>query len=827
MMSSRLPHSSAHRFTAARLLAVALAGTLAACVSGEANNGLADRFPPTISLSAGTVSDSQMTFNVGATDNLGLLNVDAVAGAPGISAICDTTFNTAVTSFTRLCTISIPSTVPLGTTVTVLAQSVDGNHNLSPVDTLLMVTGGGSPAIVVLTQPKVTPRDTVPVGFTSAISISGRARAGVLVLGWQITGVFPGTVRDSVVYSSPLKDSLSLDTAQDYTGATPGLGTMTPFMYDSLGRLYVGPAVQFQVVASAGSNTRPVVNFGITKRVEVTDTVHVTATDRAGVAVMGYVIRQMPPNQNTIISRDSVIIAGNVSTSVKTFTMALPITTFPTQVLVEAFATNKNGAQDSARIPVGNTGVIRTDTVTVVAGLTRPLPNGGAVADGIYHAPTNRIYLSNIENNTIEIFNLGDSSFKTPIPVGSRPWGVAIRPADHTGAETDTLIVANSGGTLISFVDVTTGNEHEVYRYALPNLIFFTVTSAVLPNGVLVQHRKQHDFSDRPQFVAATCTGVGAGACVDLRVGYTTTPTAGQTLPFTNQGTIRYEDITQRQSHFFFEQAIGQSDLATIDTIVVERLAAGGYGTDSTLVPFVQGPFITGVDTSFFAVTTNTPLIGFRDTTFTRNSGNFQRAVFGEGGRVGTVSGQPNARAMTYDVNPGMVTSFTSKGHTYTAAANGFIPVFDGGISRPVDVSDFVANTSTSVSGVAINFDGATSDVRADSTYLFDLGLRLQGLLQTSAGNSGADFHPLNFGVPRPGLTGGTQMMFTASSSPEIQVWNTNTYQLCLSVPTRDPVIGPIKSALVAGGATMIVGATQYGVVVVTIPQAQMTAACP
>jgi hypothetical protein len=58
-------------------------------------------------------------------------------------------------------------------------------------------------------------------------------------------------------------------------------------------------------------------------------------------------------------------------------------------------------------------------------------------------------------------------------------------------------------------------------------------------------------------------------------------------------------------------------------------------------------------------------------------------------------------------------------------------------------------------------------------------------------------------------------------------VWNTNTYQLCLSVPTRDPVIGPIKSAALAGGNTMLVGATQFGVVVVTIPNAQMTAACP
>jgi hypothetical protein len=748
MMSSL--HSPTHgsgRFRAARHLAAALAVLMAACVSSETSSGLSDKNAPTISLSAGTLTDSLMTFNVSATDNLGLLHVDAVAGAPGISTVCDTTFNTAVTSFTRLCSIVVPATVPVGTTVTVLAQSVDGNHNLSPVDTLLLVTGGGTPAQVVLTFPRVNPRDTVPVGFTSAVSISGRARAGVHVLGWQIDNAFAtGPFRDSVVYATPMKDTIALDTSQSYAGATPGLATMTPFMYDSLGRLYVGPPVQFQIVATAGNNTIPVVNFGITKRVEVTDTVHVTATDRAGVAYMGYVVRQMPPNDAIIIARDSIAVAANTSTAVHTFTMALPIVTFPTTVLVEAFATNATGRQDSARIPVGNTGFIRHDTITVVAGLTRPLPNGGAVADGIYHTPTNRIYLTNIEKNQLEVFNLGDSSFKTPIPVGSRPWGIAARPADHTGAMTDTLIVANSGGTLLSFVDVNLATAHEVYRYALPNLIFFTVTSVALSNGVLVEHRKQHDFSDRPQYVAATCTGAGV-ACADLEVAYTTTPTQGQTLPFTNQGTIRWENITQRSSHFFFEQAVGQSDAANIDTIVVERYQAQGYGSDSTLVPFIQGPFITGPDTSYFSVTTNTPLIGFRDTTFTRNSGNFTRAVFGEGGRVGTTSGQPNARAMTLDATQGMVPSFTSKGHTYTTA-DGFLPVFDDGVSRPVDVSDFIANTSTSVSSVAINFDGATSSVRADSTALFDITLRLQGLLQTSQGNSGVDFHPGNFGVP-------------------------------------------------------------------------------
>jgi len=813
------------RTRALRFTVVAVAVALAACVNSESSGGPGDHFAPSVSLAAGTSSDSVLTFTISAADNLGLLTVEAAAAGPGLSSFCDTTFHSAVTSFSMNCTIGVPSGTPIGTTVTIVGQSVDGNHNISPVDTLIMVTGGGTPSQVRITQP-LDLRDTVAIGFSTALSILGQSQRKVHIIGWTVTGAL--NFVDSVIFNSPLKDSISVDTSLSFVAASVGTATVTPFMYDSLGTVYTGNPVRVVVVSSAGAGTIPVVNFGITKRVEVTDTIHVTATDRAGVAWLGYVIRQMPPS-NLIITRDSIQIIGNFTTAVKTFTMALPIVNFPTLVQVEAFARNQNGITDSARIPVGNTGYIRKDTVTVVAGLTRPLPNGGAVADGIYHPPTNRLYLTNIARNELEVFDLSDSTFHAPIPVGSRPWGIAARPLDHgapgvPGTMSDTLIVANSGATLLSFVDVNPATAHEVYRYALPNIIFHTCTSAVLGNGQLVEHCTVHDFSDRPQYIAAAC--IGAGPCGDLYVAYTTTPTAAQATPFTNKGTIRWENITRTSSHFFFEQAIGQGDAVTVDTILIERFQSSGFGSDSTLVPFVQGPFITGADTSFFSITTNTPIVGFRDTTFARNSGSFARAAFGEGGAIAGQSGVPNARAMSYDVNVGMVPQFCDKGHCYNSGA-GFLPVIDGGVSRPGDVSDFVVNTATSVTGIAINLDGSTIGIRADSTYLVNTQLRLMGLLQTSGGNVGLDFHPLNSGLPSPGPTGGTQMMFTSSANPEILVFNTNYFQQCLSIPTRDPIIGPIKSALVGGGATMLVGATQFGVVVVTIPQAQMTAACP
>ncbi len=69
--------------------------------------------------------------------------------------------------------INVPPTVPIGTQVTILGQSVDGAHNISRVDTLLMVTGGGSPSIVRFTAPRTG--DSAVIGSGIAMSISGKS----------------------------------------------------------------------------------------------------------------------------------------------------------------------------------------------------------------------------------------------------------------------------------------------------------------------------------------------------------------------------------------------------------------------------------------------------------------------------------------------------------------------------------------------------------------------------------------------------------------------------------------------------------------------------
>ena len=809
--SARL--SPARRFRAAAF-GLTVVAAIGACGEGSGSTcATCDTGRPVVSLTETSTTDSSLSFTTHATDNLGLLTVHARVSTAGLSGGFDTTFTTAVTSVDIPFTLQIPSTIPSGTQIVVVATAMDGAHNAAHPDTLLVHTGAGGPTAVLVTNPHST--DTAVVGFSLAVAISGKSSTKVKTLGFIASGVFATPFRDSTIFSSPLLDSIALDTALSLVGASTGTLTITPFMIDSLGRQTLGAPVSLFVTNVIPTNTIPVVDFSIAPRIESRDTIHVEARDRSGLTWVGYEVRNLPSGA-FFFSADSVAVPASTSSFTHTFRMNLPITSFPTSLQVQAFARNAN-ARDYARTPVGNGGVIRTDTVVVVAGLTTPLAAGGLVADALYHPPTNSIYLSNIERNELDVFNLNDSTFHTPIQVGSRPWGLAAWPRDRDGNMGDTLLVANSGGTLISYVNTNT--QREVFRYPLPVLLAQTVTSTTGSNGLISETITDYFFSDRPQYLATTCQGAltPGTPCGDVVLVYTTTPTAGQSTPFTNDGTVRWENLQTHQSHFFFEQAMGQS-ADTKDTLQVQRVAAQGIGATGAIVPFRQGPFVTGTDTSFYSVVVKIPALAFRDTTFTRNSGNFRRAVLGEGGAVGGTGTQPNSRAMLYDVTQGLIGSFTDKGHTYALP----VPTIDAGVSGSFLVTDFIANTSTPVTGAAINFDGELAAVRADSTYLFDNSLRLQGLLQTSSGNAGIDFHPQNAGIPAPGPSGGTHLFFAASSLPQVEVYNTNFYARCLVVPTRDPVVGPIKSAPIGFGNVVIVGATAHGVVILTVTAAQL-----
>ncbi|HJU66778.1 MAG TPA: hypothetical protein VJ650_00925 [Gemmatimonadaceae bacterium] len=807
---------------------------MAACAEQQPSGSLGDLDSPGLVLAPlDAPNDSSIAFTATAVDNLGIKSIRILISG-GITGVIDTNFTVNQTRVTVPYTLAIPTTVQPGTAIILIGTATDGARNVSAPDTLTLTVGGVAPPTVRIVSP--TAADAAVVGRQVLITITGSSELKIRSLGYIATGAVTGV--DSVVYSNPLLvDRTSIDTLTIPAGATPGPLTLQPFLVDSLGRQrFLGSPVTLQVIPAAGAGTRPVVDFGLNERIEVTDTIFVTANDPAGISMLGYDVRLL---DGTVVGQDSITSSGQITSLRNTFTMRLNVTTFPTRVLVRAWARNSAGTSDTARVG----GVVRVDTVTVVAGSTRPLPVGGLVADGLYHQASDKLYLSNITRNQLEVFYLGDSTFKAPVRVGSRPWGIAAWPRDRGDVavprlgQGDTILVANNGGTSISYVRVNPADPNdsglEVYRYPLPNIILYTITAKLSENtGQLLQVRTRYDFSDRPQWLGAVCKGATTAnsPCTEVVAVYSTSPTLGQNTPFDkNNGTLRWENLTTRQSHYFWQQANGQGDRRA-DTLEVERFgsmdASGNIvgHADSLLVPFLQvgTHYLTG-DTALVANVVRIPELAFRDTTFVRNSGNFRRAIMGEGGRVLGDDITRNARAIGYDATIGMKRSnYSHQGYVLPT------PVADSGISRAMDVTDYVANTSARVLGVSINFDGQISAFRADSVYLIDPLLRLQGVLEVNGTNPGFDFHPLNFGGGDPSVPGSVlpteRLAFSASLQPEIEVYDTWEYRRVGCVPVRDPIIGPIKAS-VRNGQVVLVGATARGVIIVALGNL-LTASC-
>jgi hypothetical protein len=812
------------------LVSTALALSVLAC-SDQSMNDLGDHIAPTIQLKTGTSTvDSVMSFAANVSDNLGIQRVH-VEATGGVTAAYDTVFHSAVTSTSLTFSLSVPRSVPAGTSVTLIGVVYDGAGNSSAPDTLRLGTGNLAPANVIITAPATG--SVAVIGKSTVVAITGTSKVKVQWLGYQVSGAF--TASDSTAFSSPLRDSAATQLTMSIPASTAaGMVTLTPFIRDSLGNRGFGSPITLKVQAPTGVKAAPIVNFGSDKRVEVNDTLSVSAIDTtgSGITEIGYEISGVVGGP--ILVKGDSTSNGQLTSLPRRFNLNIPNTIvppFPTTVYVKAYALTANGARGYAKLA---SGVDRVDTLLVVAGVTRIVPNGGMIADAVYHPRYDKLYLTNIDRNEIEVFNLADSTFARPIAVGSRPWGIAAWPRSPvTGDYGDTLLVANSGGTSIGYVNLldrsipNTSEGREVYRYPLPHMRAFSVRT--VGKGV---ERTAYDFSDRPQFLAPTCRSV-ISTCDQVVLVYSTTATPGQSAPFPNQGTVRYENLATKSSHFFFEQAMGLN--SSTDSLEIARFGvncnkygqACDAGSDSLLVPFQQIVKImprtptaadsSTADTTYYSVTVQMSQIAFRDTTFARSSGNFSRAILGEGGAT------QGSRIIGFNATFGMDSSIIISGGLPHPPVR---PVVDLGVSPPERVSDITANTFARVGGVAINFDGSLAAVRADSVYLFNQDLRLHGTLQTSSSsNPGFDFHPAN----GKGAPLNSCYSFAASTQPQIDVYENHHFQRVASIPVKNPIIGPIKTALRPNsGQLIVVGATATGVVIVNVdPSLFVAGSCP
>jgi hypothetical protein len=702
-------------------------------------------------------------------------------------------------------------------TVFIIATVVDSSGNTGADTVTIHVAPGPH---VVLTAPAKNAQ--VSSGKQVTVTIHVTSALGARVVGWRANGVAPVVFakNDSTIYAATglPKDTIRTDTLTIPAATATGIIVLTPFAVDSAGNPSGGATPDtIQVSSAASDQTPPLVTFTVVPRVEVDDSITVHATDPSGIKNLGFIVRGL--GAATVWAADSSVFGGSQTDVTVTFALGHPapavnrgldtVTAFPQLLTIEAFGVDSvgnRGFSSSPNSPAPNpvaTGTAFKDTLTIVAGKTFALPAGGSIGDAIYDKTRNELYLSNQTLNRLEVFQVGTSSFLAGgIPVGSAPLGLALWPHDTLGNYGDTVIVANTGGTNLSIVDVVA--RAEVRRQRLASYIVQDWHTETNSGGGITIIITNHDFSDRPFAVGAMCVTAGAATCQRVRAVYSTTPTNAQPGPFGNRGYIAWIDLNPGatpgpHNHFMYEHVAFDAGADTLQIIAIFDSIPGQPLRDTVLGAGI------GIHPNFAD-------LAFQDSTFVRNSGDFQHALFGEGGPVSF------ARAITYDSRQGLG---VLSGGTCVIQ---FVPLnctgtLDKGVTDAAYVGDFVINRASQIHSIAMNFNGRTNFVRADSIYVTDFTLRQTGMMQVGGANAGMDVNPNNTfdanARGTPALNANNRLLYAARPDANIEVFDTYFFGSIALIPVRDPIIGPVRLALNLAGQQVLVGVTASGVVVV------------
>ena len=654
---------------------------------------------------------------------------------------------------------------------------------------------------------------------------------------------------DSIVFLGALKDTV------DYTDTLTvlaGTGTfqVVGFAEDSAGRRGFTNIVTVTIQSAANDVTPPLVSHSVGARVEVDDTVIVRATDASAIAWIGFRV----DTGGVLLKFDTInVAAGNLTDVTRRASLnlgsVLPPGVLPHSIVVRGYAcdaavarncsyTNTTSLLPSAPstpalypavklagLPRSPTGLI--DTVIVVNGVTVPMNGAGSVADAIYNANLRELYLTNPGLNRVDVFQVANTAFVAGgIPTaGGQPWGIALWPRDTLGGYKDTIIVADAGGSYLGIINVGAGGPRQIiWRQNLPDFIIQTYKVIVQAGGAVV-HITDYHTSDLPQYLATVCrVASGTSTCHADSVFaiYSTAPTGAETPPFTGRATLRMEKLINTTDpnlmfgHLFWEIAT-QSFNDVTDTLRI--FMSRGRNFSKVILSACGG------------ATIQLSRMGLGDRTFTRNTGNFTHAFIGEGGNITAEF----ARVMSYDARDNLVqgagtlrTCGTGGGTSDTGEND-----IDFGMSPGREVSDFIANTGIRVVSVATNFNGLTNAVRADSIYYLDQDLRRMVTSAAPPGPSpltpGMDMNYFHDFAPTgqcpPGSTycgGGTdknqRLMFSASPSGNIDVFDTFFGAFLGSIPVRDPIIGPLRVARDVGGNQLLFGVTPNGLLVLQLP---------
>jgi len=830
----------------------ALALAVWACETARNIGGIQrDITPPSITLT-NTAGDTQdiaggLRFNVSAVDNLALLSVNLTFSG-GLIGTLDTSFIGQVKTYSVARQITFPAGSGAGGSIMIVGRATDGAGNFA-ADTIFIFLRNVQALQVTLISP--TPGAVASQGRSIPIQVQAIQNSGIAKIGFLVSP--PGAVtnptvppNDSIVFLGVLKDTVVYTDTLNVVAAT-GTFDVIGFAEDSAGRRGFTNIVTVTIQSAVNDVTPPQVSHSVGARVEVNDTVIIRATDPSAISWIGFRV----DTSGILLKFDTLnVAAGNLTDVTRRASLnlgsVLPPGVLPHQIVVRGYAcdgavarncsyTNTTALLPSAPItppifpavqivpPRSPTALI--DTVIVVNGLTVKLAGTGTIADAIYNANLRELYLTNPGLNRVDVFQVANTSFVAGgIPTaGGQPWGIAMWPRDTLGGYKDTIIVADAGGSYLGIINVGAGGPRQIiWRQSLPDFIIQTYKVIIQAGGAVV-HITDYHTSDLPQYLATVCrVASGTSACHADSVFalYSTAPTGAETPPFNGRATLRMEKLINTTDpnlmfgHLFWEIAT-QSFNETTDTLRI--FMSRGRNFSKVILSACGG------------ATINLPRMGLGDRTFTRNTGNFTHAFIGEGGNITAQF----ARVMSYDARQRLLVGTPAGCSTGNATRDSGQVDIDFGMSPGREVSDFIANTGIRVVSVATNFNGLTNAVRADSIYYLDQDLRRMVTSAAPPGPSpltpGMDMNYFHDFAPTgqcpPGSTfcgGGTdknqRLMFSASPSGNIDVFDTFFGAFLGSIPVRDPIIGPLRVARDVGGNQLLFGVTPNGLLVVQLP---------
>jgi hypothetical protein len=688
----------------------------------------------------------------------------------------------------------------------------------------LQVTIGG-PKVEFLT---IEENQQVQAGLSLNLQVEAKDPEGILDLKIEVTGAFEETIL--IPFNPPL-DSIRVDTAVVIPADVDGMVEVTATARNGLdvpGQ--DGPIVLQVVNSTTGDLTPPSVTLKTegSPRLELTDGIVVTVsgtddTQGSGVASVGYTVKAISPERgDTLVQSDAVTYSpartGKQETSFTFNPFNVDPLNLPDTLIYEVTGWALDGAGNCSaavasgasmdlpcgtyagdRIAQGRSG-LRVDGV-VVAGRTVALPAGGQIMDAVVDTIRKTLLLSNIQRNRVEVFRLEDEEFGSAIGVGSEPWGMTLNRAQ------DQLLVANSGGTNLSIVDLEEERELEQQRFFAPDAVIFDLELKDTDSGfsfVIYPYPTPEtpSFSDRPQFVAVDKYGNIIYSTKTTSVGDIGTARKAYVATAGSRPEVKLfvEHGENSQSEDFWAIAHIDSIGAGIDTISIDDegnvLVAAGLtfydhvpGSPTNIVSATSNTSIGDpVENAWADLASqgsdiyvdpgtrwNIPSFGFADTTYVTASGDGGWVLIGEGATA------PVGRVMMYRASQQDTTD----------------------LSSTLRVWDELINAADFVSGIGLNYDGTLGVARGSSAYFFDTELQLNGVVDLSegGGGSGAALHPLHAnqktlenysGVYRPD----THLAFVGTGDGNVDIVDTFKFTRIGQVTLRDKIVGPLRAVL-------------------------------